>query len=362
MDPEHPSVGFSGPPHSLPAGERSPLGSPEVRLFLLSFTALFLELIMIRWAPSQLRLIAYYANLMLVSSFLGLGAGAMIARRQWRCFRFFPALLALNIVFLLGIASLTLPGGSGEWRFQFSADHASSYAALVLVFLFNAACFVPLGEEIGVQFNRLPPLRAYVWDLSGSLGGTVMFGLFSFLRFSPNVGMVVVATCLLLVSARKQRWLALPIFAIIVGLLIFAGRRTAAIWSPYYFITVDEKSVELHPSTDGRSQIGQIVEHPAGEPLAAVATMVDPPIYTVRVNQDFYQIHGSLDPRRYTRDSWKQAFVTDLSDQYSLPYVLIPGAGRVLVLGAGGGWMSRPPCSMAFARSTPSKSIPPSLR
>lgn len=51
------------------------------RLFALSFAALFLELMVIRWVPAVVRMVAYYANLMLISSFLGLGLGAMIAPR-----------------------------------------------------------------------------------------------------------------------------------------------------------------------------------------------------------------------------------------------------------------------------------------
>ena len=34
-----------------------------LELFCLSFLALFLELMLIRWAPAVVRLIAYYANL-----------------------------------------------------------------------------------------------------------------------------------------------------------------------------------------------------------------------------------------------------------------------------------------------------------
>ena len=40
-----------------------------LELFCLSFLALFLELMVIRWAPAVVRLIAYYANLILISSF-----------------------------------------------------------------------------------------------------------------------------------------------------------------------------------------------------------------------------------------------------------------------------------------------------
>lgn len=56
-----------------------------LELFCLSFLALFLELMVIRWAPAVVRLIAYYANLMLISSFLGLGLGQCSARRRSHC-------------------------------------------------------------------------------------------------------------------------------------------------------------------------------------------------------------------------------------------------------------------------------------
>jgi len=34
---------------------------------------------MIRWVPAVIHFLAYYSNLMLISSFLGLGLGAMMA-------------------------------------------------------------------------------------------------------------------------------------------------------------------------------------------------------------------------------------------------------------------------------------------
>ena len=135
-------------------------GTPAVRLFVLSFAALFLELMVIRWVPSEVRLVAYYANLMLVSSVLGLGVGAILCARQWNLFRFFPLFLALNILFLVGIRAVALPGGTGELRFGFPETKAFSYTALILIFLLNSLVFVPLGEQIGTQFQRLPALRA----------------------------------------------------------------------------------------------------------------------------------------------------------------------------------------------------------
>jgi hypothetical protein len=55
-----------------------------LELFCLSFLALFLELMVIRWSPAVVRLIAYYANLMLISSFLGLGVERFSERKESR--------------------------------------------------------------------------------------------------------------------------------------------------------------------------------------------------------------------------------------------------------------------------------------
>ena len=37
------------------------------RLFAVSFLALFLELMLIRWVPAVAQIVAYYANLMLIN-------------------------------------------------------------------------------------------------------------------------------------------------------------------------------------------------------------------------------------------------------------------------------------------------------
>src|SRR3954464_2523611 len=87
------------------------------QMFILSFTALFLELMVIRWVPSVVRLVAYYANLMLLSSFLGLGIGAIASARKWRLFSWFPVLLAIDIGALLLSRELVLGSSGGEMRF-----------------------------------------------------------------------------------------------------------------------------------------------------------------------------------------------------------------------------------------------------
>ena len=97
----------------------APRGIPlRWQMFILSFTALFLELMVIRWVPSVVRLVAYYANLMLLSSFLGLGIGAMASARKWRLFGWLPVLLAVDIGTLLLCRHLALGSSSAEMRFS----------------------------------------------------------------------------------------------------------------------------------------------------------------------------------------------------------------------------------------------------
>jgi hypothetical protein len=68
-------------------------------LFFASFLSLFLELLLIRWVPSLVRVVAYYGSLMLISSFLGLGYGAIIAHRRLELHRCFALVLLLLVLF-----------------------------------------------------------------------------------------------------------------------------------------------------------------------------------------------------------------------------------------------------------------------
>ncbi len=305
------------------------------KLFALSFTALFLELMVIRWVPSEVRLVAYYANLMLVSSFLGLGIGALVSGRNWHLFRLFPFFFAANFLLLLWFSASLLPSGAGEFRFAQSSSSLVGYLTLLLIFCFNAALFAPLGEAIGEQFGRLPALQAYAWDLSGSLFGTLVFGLFSLLSFSPVIGLAVVAGVVLVLSGSQQRWWS-PLACVVAIVAIWLSAQRDVFWSPYYYITIGETALKIDKTVQGVG-FGRVIEQPAGVPPANLRTMYDPPIYILHVNQDFYQMHGTVDLRRYRKDGWRHQIITASYEQYSLPYGIIPPPARVLVLGAGGG-------------------------
>jgi hypothetical protein len=290
-------------------------------MFALSFTALFLEMMVIRWVPSVVHLVAYYANLMLLSSFLGLGAGAMAGDRKRVLFGWFPVFLACNIAILFLDRNAVLGTSASEARFFALAPSILHAVVLVGIFAANALLFVPLGQRMGGLFNSMPRLTAYAWDLAGSLSGTLCFGLFSLKHFSPVLGMAGVMAIYLLLSAGRQRLLAVPVFAAVLLAVVRQGDPNA-VWSPYYHITVSNLDA---PDTS------------VSGPPPGLLTMRDPPTYLVRVNQFGYHVDASLDPARYTKGTRAYSDIRWLLLQYTIPYMIEEGRDRVLVVGAGGG-------------------------
>src|SRR5258708_31186408 len=75
----------------------------KLKLALISFVSLFLELVIIRWLASEVRIFAYFKNLPLFAAFLGLGAGFIIAPSRRNYFRYTPTLLLASVL-VIGFA------------------------------------------------------------------------------------------------------------------------------------------------------------------------------------------------------------------------------------------------------------------
>jgi predicted membrane-bound spermidine synthase len=301
--------------------------SAGLRLFSLSFLSLFLELMVIRWVPGSIRLVAYYANLMLISSFLGIGLGAMLAERRVNLIRWFPSLLAADVLFLALSRNVLLPGSSIELRFYMSsAVGLTNYLVLLGVFFLNAALFIPLGEQIGQQFQRLSNLRAYAWDLSGSLAGTLVFGLFAVWHFSPQVGLAIaVLLFAVLFSAYVRHVRTIALLVLVLGISVAASEGRAT-WSAYSYLSI-HADTETSWTMYGRAPM----------PPADLMTMRDPPSYTLLVNQNFYQYHRTNDLRRFTPSTRAYAYADSFRVPYFIPYAFQPTPRTVVVVGAGGG-------------------------
>ena len=298
---------------------------PGVGLFLASFLSLFLELLLIRWVPSHVRVVAYYSNLMLISSFLGLGCGMLLARRELRLDRWFGLFLVLLILFVSVIQGGDFEQGPDELRFLFQASTSSTVFPIVFIFILNALLFVSLGDLIGGYFTQIPPLRAYSWDLAGAISGCLLFGFFSYFWFSPIFGCIIVMLVYVIYCRSRLHLLAVvAAFMVSLAMMVLWTDRDG-IWSPYNLLGVRELDI------NGRQKL-------AHSPPRDLGTLRDPPFYFVGVNHSGYMLVGTIDSRRYSAPERYRLhpalmFLTDYIELYTLPHLIRPEAKNVLVVG-----------------------------
>ena len=220
------------------------LASPGIRLLLTSATLLFVELLLIRWIPSQVRYIGFFSNFLLMASFLGIGLGILLGRRgaRWSLVAF--PLLLLVIVGVVVQNTLDVEIVSQEELFFGLAEHAADtrYDVLILVVVLVTAVMAALAMPLGPLLRSMPPLRAYAIDIGGSMLGIVGFTLLSAAGTSPLIwfAVAVVLTALLVLGTRIDRsaFVTLGALALVFGFVVQdtlnASNET---WSPYYRIT-----------------------------------------------------------------------------------------------------------------------------
>ena len=135
----------------------------KLKLGLISFVSLFLELVLIRWLASEVRIFAYFKNLPLFAAFLGLGAGFIIAPNRRNYFRYTPILLMASVL-VIGLASRLgythivfadpyeyyLLGG---WRNTGVLSVLGGLGLLAGIFALVALLFVGIGEKVGSSWT-----------------------------------------------------------------------------------------------------------------------------------------------------------------------------------------------------------------
>jgi hypothetical protein len=219
--------------------ERHWITGVRTRIFLLSFTLLFFELLCIRWIPAYVRYLSYFTNFILLASFLGMGLGILAARRTTFRFPPFPllvvalaAVVALNR-FELNISSTdVLYFGSGTT----GVARAESFILLPLIFTFVAAAFIPLARSLGLLFTRTEPLTAYTFDILGSLAGTAAFFLIGLFSLPPVVWFGALGVLILSLGGRRS-FVATAVPVLAAAAIAFLLQRNSY-WSPYYKITL----------------------------------------------------------------------------------------------------------------------------
>lgn len=297
-----------------------------MQLFLISFLALFMELLLIRWIGTEINIFAYLQNTVLVVCFMGLGMGCLTSRRPIVIRNLLVSLLIVVALMAVPVTRMFLRhvsvllaalGDLIVWQLP-SPDSLSETALAVAVGLAATfglmfviwQIFVPIGRILGRLMDDHPrPISAYSINIAGSLVGIWAFVLLSTFYQPPGVWFLVVAALLgyFIVNSDLDRRVNILLLFIVAGLGWFVDSEPNSIkviWSPY------QKLVLTYPD-------------PAKYPLFK---------YFLTVNSTWYQGMIDLSPET-TRSHPSESRYS----QYDIPFLLHPRPERVLIVGSGTG-------------------------
>jgi SAM-dependent methyltransferase len=307
----------------------------DAHIFLVSALILYLELVFIRWIGTELRVLAYLGNLLLVMCFFGVGLGCYLCSRPVDVTR-----MGVNVLFLVALVAnpLRLPQldltnvtlmlsvfeDSPLWGEMFGELTRNLPAAVLggltilgIVLYLIARIFVPAGQLLGRAIQHHPRLiRAYSVNIAGSLAGIWMFNALTWASTPPPVWFAFAAALMLAAAfplGRPGR-IAAALVAVAALLPAFgsaAGWRT--VWSPYHKLAIQPAVLQK----DGhRVDFGYRVG-------------VNGMLYfqhMLNLSDEFLAAH----PEFFDKESARRS-------HYNLPFGIRPGIGRLLIVGAGAG-------------------------
>jgi len=299
------------------------------KLALASVAGLFLELLMIRWISSEIRVFAYFKNFVLISCFLGFGLGCYLCRHKIRLVALLAPLIVLAVVvnpwfswhelltwlpsMIGGLSEVDVRGVPSLPRTWTEISGLLETMAIVVpLFGLIAFTFHPIGQLVGWYLEKAPQgIKGYTVNILGSLAGIMLFTGMSFMNQPPATWFAAAGVLFVGLFWRpvRVRWMTVAVFLACVGLTLAVPSGDSRIyWSPYQKLT-------LTP------------EYSSGELIT----------YHVRTNDTWYQQIFNLSPE--FEASHPDLFRTDPPawNPYNVPYRFFPNPDSVLVLGAGTG-------------------------
>lgn len=300
-----------------------------ILLVLVSVLGLFFELVLIRLLGSEIKVFAFLKNVVLIGAFLGLGMGFFLSRQRIGLLPLFlpGATLLIASVALGGMTGLlthtVLPGGDELVLLGLSFKNLQPvsllmqvltwvpyYAITLLYFLFVVLVFIPLGQYTGKWMRAFAPIPAYSLNLAGSLAGTLLFALVSFLWAPPLVWFLLVTLLALPLVRFSSGWLRWVNAVSALVLIVLQGLPGSTVWSPYNKLVVSPFM--------GQDSKGQTYQWG----------------YQLGVGEYYYQ--DLLDLSDNFFDNHKDLPLEYRYSEYEVPYAFIQPE-NVLILGAGTG-------------------------
>jgi spermidine synthase len=297
------------------------------QLILISLLSLFVEMLMIRWVSSEIRIFAYFKNFVLVACFLGFGLGCYLCRRRVQIMAMIAPLLLLTIILKTPLSPLrrsieVLPhllGASVEVHVWGVPAMPTSWPGMLLALAFVvplfaaiATAFIPFGQLVGWYLENAPNgVAAYSVNVLASLAGIAGFTLLCFLDQPPWLWFVVAGVIAVLIFWRNPRVrnALAAVFLVCVGLLAIPDHRHAeTYWSPYQKLSIrplyNNGNLEAYSLTTNDSLYQRIIN----------------------LSPEFVQSHAAT----FERHPLDQ-------NAYNMPYRFYPSPPSVLVLGSGMG-------------------------
>jgi SAM-dependent methyltransferase len=215
---------------------------PRTRLVLLAFLMLFVELTLIRWLGANVLYLAYFSNIVLLGSFLGIGLGFLRAGRSERpLLPFAPGALAATAIAARVLDVEVNIAAENVVFFGISASGPRPLVVLPVVFAVVTVVLMCIGDGLARAFRQLDNLDAYSLDIVGSILGSVGFALLAFVHAPPVVwGAIIAAVLLVTIAPRTVPATALAVLPLVPLLWVWAADSIDddTVWTPYYKTTV----------------------------------------------------------------------------------------------------------------------------
>ncbi|MBM3255449.1 MAG: hypothetical protein FJZ08_04035, partial [Candidatus Omnitrophica bacterium] len=293
-------------------------------IFIVSFLILFLEILLIRWISSEIRIFAYLNNLVLLACFLGIGLGCYLSRGRMGNMLVPFILLAFIAVCIRYevFAQITYNlSGFQDTHIWWTSKEINFLSILVgisstlTLFLMVLCLFVPLGQMLGRLFDEHHnTIVAYSINIGAGILGLWFFNWLSFLNSPPLVWVAIFLAGMFILIARlayRGKVMLLAFLLSVFTCLVFikTGASTEkTFWSPYQKLT-------LMPNYYSSLRNGYIIN----VNNAGYMTVLD-------LSEEFMRRH----PAQYSRNQRKYG-------QYDLPYRFKNSINDILIVGSGAG-------------------------
>jgi SAM-dependent methyltransferase len=222
----------------------------RIELFLASFLMLFVELVLIRWAGAYVVYLSYFANFILLGSFLGIGIGFLRARKKPDLFRLSPIALALFLGLVMSFPATIDRTGGDLVYFGVQTHGLPVWVMLPFVFIATALTMTTVAHGVAVRFAAFPALEAYRLDILGSIAGIVTFSGLALIGAGPPAwGFVILV--LFVALLRRPTGLQGAAFAVVLAVLLAGSLRSDTVWSPYYRLRIDHNGPNTSIDANG---------------------------------------------------------------------------------------------------------------